>query len=323
MNISRMCLIGLAFAAFALAGCQPGEQPAEQVEEATELVEERAEPVDPPIDRPQAHVVQVTTLDYAFQTPRAISSGWTTFEMTNRGEQEHFMLLWRLPEGRTFEDWVEVVVRPFGQAMEQYEAGNVDREGLFTLLGEVLPEWFFEANTAGGVGLLSPGGIARTAVTLEPGEYVMECYVRNPDGKFHGELGMIQPLTVTGEASGATEPEADVDVTITNYELNVEGEFRRGRQTVRVQVLDDPEGMLSHDIHLARLDGGGSVEEAIAWMDWVDSMQAPAPVKFLGGAEDLPAGNTAYVTVDLEPGEYAWISESYSERGVVKAFRVE
>jgi hypothetical protein len=65
------------------------------------------------------------------------------------------------------------------------------------------------------------------------------------------------------------------------------------------------------------------VDDVVAWMDWLDALTAPAPIEFMGGAEDMPAGNTAYITVDLTPGRYAWVSESYGSRGMAKQFTVE
>jgi hypothetical protein len=58
-------------------------------------------------------------------------------------------------------------------------------------------------------------------------------------------------------------------------------------------------------------------------MSWIDGMVSPAPVEFLGGADQMPAGSTAYFEVDLEPGSYAWISEGYAAQGAVKEFVVE
>lgn len=328
MKIAKECLFAIALVAVALSGCQPTEAPDESADGAPKM-ERSASETEPgaaatePDRAAEPNVVKVTVLEYAFQAPLAIPSGWSTFEMTNTGDQEHFMLLWRLPEGRTFADWQEEVGKPFGEEMMRYDAGELDRESLFAALGERLPDWFSQARPSGGIGVTAPDGTAATAVDLAPGEYVMECYVRNPEGKFHGELGMIRPLTVTEKDTGAPEPEADIRMTISNYDLVVDGKFERGRQTVRVAMADDPEGLLSHDIHLVRLDDEASLDEAIEWMDWVDAMYAPAPVEFLGGAEDMPAGSTAYVKIDLEPGRYAWISESYSKRGVVKQFQVD
>jgi hypothetical protein len=268
-------------------------------------------------------VVEVTAREFTFEAPSEIPSGWTTFRMRNAGEQEHFLVLWRLPEGNSFEDYVTQVVPAFGGIMGPYMAGTTDREEALQALGAALPEWFGSVVPAGGSGLTAPGHTAQTTVDLEPGNYVMECYVRTPEGVFHGMLGMLHALTVTDVPSGATAPEADIELSLSNYEITTEGKLTAGEHTVRVDVVEDPEGFLKHDVHLVRLADGTSVDEVVAWMDWMDALMAPAPGEFLGGAEDMSAGHTAYVTVDLTPGNYAWVSESYGSRGVVKEFTVE
>lgn len=268
-------------------------------------------------------MVEVEIFDFGFDAPETIASGWSTFRVRNSGEQEHFMLLWKLPEGATFEDWKAEVVTAFDEPMTRYEAGELDQEGMFEALLEGIPDWFFDAEPAGGVALLSPGEAGQSTVDLAPGTYVMECYVRAPDGQFHGMLGMIREMTVTDATTGAEAPGADVDLAIANDGITIDGEFVRGEQTVRVTVTEAPEGLLGHDAHLVKLDDETELDEVITWMDWVDAYRSPGPDRFLGGAEDLPEGGTAYVTVDLEPGEYAWVSESYAEQGVVKRFTVE
>ncbi|MGB5304203.1 MAG: hypothetical protein WBP17_13740, partial [Gemmatimonadota bacterium] len=82
---------------------------------------------------------------------------------------------------------------------------------------------------------------------------------------------------------------------------------------------------LGNDVHVVRLDEGTDLDEVIAWMDWmnVDGLRAPSPATFLGGVHEMPAGYTAFFTVDLEPGRYAWIAESGAARGMVEEFTVE
>jgi len=43
---------------------------------------------------------------------------------------------------------------------------------------------------------------------------------------------------------------------------------------------------------------------------------------FLGGTQTLAAGRTAYFTVELEAGNYAWISEVPVENEMWKTFEV-
>lgn len=273
-----------------------------------------------------AGVVDVVAREFAFDAPDSIPSGWTTFRMENAGEQEHFLVLWRLPDGTSFEDYRVEVVDVFGRVWERYTAGEIDREGAGRALGEELPAWFFTGVTpSGGPALTEPGESAQATVRLVPGTYVMECYVKTPDGRFHSEVGMLRQLTVTDESTDASPPDADVRLTLSNYEIASSGELAAGTRTVAVDVQENPEGFLAHDINLFRLEAGADVQEIVDWMDWMDLEQfrAPAPGYSLGGMEHMTAGATGYLTVRLGPGRYAWVSEGYGAQGMVRTFDVE
>jgi len=298
-----------ALTALTLAACQP----AEQVEEPAEAV--------PPIN-----LVEVTVFDFAFKAPDQIPSGWTTLRVKNAGKQEHFALLQRLPEGKRIDDYGAEVGAVFGEVWERYSAGEIDRDGAGQALGQQLPEWFFaELVPSGGVAITEPGATSQSTVHLEPGIYVMECYVKTPGGVWHTMLGMVHEITVTADASDASPPDADAELTLSNYQIAVSGELAAGTNTVAVHVVDTPEGMMAHDINLFRLDEGVDVDEIVAWMDWMDldGFRAPAPGYSLGGVEHLAAGATGYMTVDFKPGRYAWVSEGYGAQGVALEFTIE
>lgn len=268
-------------------------------------------------------VVDVTARDFSFEAPDTIAPGWTAFRLANTGQQEHFMVLWRMPEGKSLADYEADVVPPFDSIMGPYRAGEWDRAKALETLGGLLPDWYGGVAPASGVGLTAPGDTSRTTVELAPGTYVMECYVKTPGGQFHGTLGMLRELTVAGEDHGAAPPRADVEMTLSNYQIAVDSALTAGEHTVRVTTTENPEGLLPHDVQLARIDTATSVDSVVAWMDWLDDLEAPAPATFLGGAEQMLAGDTAYVHLDLSPGDYAWVSEWYGGRGMVKEFTVE
>lgn len=310
-----LLLLVFAIASTALIACGPPET---EVPAATET---------PPQTMAEAAVgaavVEITVEDYSFLGPPKMRSGWTTFRMTNKGEQPHFMLLWRLPEDRTFDEYAAEVSQPFQEEFDRYYSGEVSREEMLERVVARLPEWFGTVEGMGGVGLTAPGRTAQATVLLESGDYVMECYVVSPEGKFHGSLGMLRPLIVTDESTGMQEPEADIRITLSNYTMSVEGEATPGEHVVAVHATENAEGIIGHDAHLARLEPDSSVEDLVAWMSWIDALRAPAPAEFLGGAEHLGAGRTSYLTVSLEPGRYAWISEGFASKGMVQEFVVE
>jgi hypothetical protein len=267
--------------------------------------------------------VEVLARDYAFSAPDTIPSGWTTFHMVNEGNEPHFFLLNRLPDGKTIEDYGAEVGAPFDSVWNALASGAVDKPEAGAMLGRLLPAWYADVVQTGGVGLLAPGRTALATARLEPGSYVMECYVKTPDGTFHSALGMVLPITVSAELSDQEPPTPDLSITLTNEALSVEGVPSKGEQTVAVHFEEHPVAGLGNDVHLVRLDGT-SVEEVVPWMDWmnVDGLRAPAPAPFLGGTQEMPLGETAYFRAVLEPGSYAWISETGAER-LVQEFSVD
>jgi hypothetical protein len=312
----RRTLFVTTLAALLLTGCQPAEV---TETETAESPAEQLAATDPSI-------VDIKAVDFAFEAPNEIASGWVTFRFANEGSQEHFALLWKLPQGKTIDDYSAEVGEVFGSIWERYEAGEIDRDGTGAALGEELPEWFFtEAVASGGPALTEGGATSETTVFLEPGTYVAECYVKSPEGVWHNLMGMMQEITVTTEANDASPPEADVEMTLSNYQIVIEGALVAGSQTVAVHVEDTPEGFMAHDINLFRIDDEAQLAEIVEWMDWMDlqGFRAPAPGYSLGGVEHLAAGSVGYFTVELEPGLYAWISEGYGARDMTQTFVVE
>jgi len=270
-------------------------------------------------------VIDVKAEDYSFTAPPTFPSGWVTLRFHNEGQEPHFMFVLELPEGVTFDDYAAGVAQPFSDLYRQYRAGELDQATFLEQLGAAVPEWFFTARRAGGAGFTSAGRTSETTVHLEPGNYIIECYVRamTEGDSFHGTHGMLRPLIVTEEPSGLEPPLADIDIGLSNYAISVEGDLSAGKHVARVRVEENPEGLIFHNVHLVRLDGGQTAAEVAPWMDWVDAMLPPAPAELLGGAGQMSAAGESYVTVDLAPGRYAWVSETYGVQGMVHEFTVE
>jgi hypothetical protein len=271
------------------------------------------------------NVVDVTARDYYFVVSDSIPSGWITFRLKNEGECHHFFFLTLLPDSIPFERYGKDVGSAFVIARDSLQAG-MDKAKAGALLGSLLPKWYGSAKYMGGTGLIAPGKTALTTMKLVPGTYVMECYMKTKEGKFHGELGMVRPITVTEKVSEMKEPnDADLDLTLSNNNIEPNGELSSGIHRVAVHFKEQPQIGLGNDIHLVQLNKNTDMDQLIAWMDWmnINGLRAPAPVEFLGGTQEMPAGYTSYFTVDLEPGRYAWISETAKDKNLVKEFTIE
>jgi len=290
----------------------------------------RKPPADTTATR-SANVIELKAVDRSFQAPDSVASGWVTFRFTNASTMTHFAVVERLPKGIGVREQQEQVAPVFQAGMDLLTEGKPDKA--MAEFG-VLPEWFGQVVFTGGPGLTAPGRTSQATVYLEPGTYLLECYVKT-DGVFHSynpdptAYGMVHQLTVTAPASAAPEPEAAVTLTLSSTGgIEMSGTPVAGKQTVAVHFKDQivHENFVGHDVHLVRLVDDTDSDALVAWMDWtrVGGLQTPAPAQFLGGVNEMPAGKTGYMTVTLEPGRYAWVAEvpNAAEKGMMKEFTV-
>lgn len=264
----------------------------------------------------RANLVELTARGLEFEGPDRIPSGWTTIRFENESDLAHFAVLERMPEGYGVAEQQEEIAPVFQEGMDLLNAG--DSEAALAVF-ETLPAWFGQIVFLGGPGLVSGREVTQMTVDLEPGTYVLECYVKT-NGVFHsfhaepGATAMVHEITVTDEASGAPRPEPTIELSISSTEgITGAGDVRPGSHTVAVHFEDQivHEHFLGHDVHLVRLEEDTDLDGLAAWMSWTapTGLETPAPARFLGGTHEMPAGETAYFDVLLRPGRYAWIGE--------------
>lgn len=266
--------------------------------------------------------IEVVAKDFTFTVADTIPSGWSTFRMKNTGMMDHFFLLTKLPDSLTIDDYLSDVAAAFGVAWEALKE-NKSKEVAFGLLGEHLPEWYASAKAMGGTGLISGGETAINTLKLDPGYYVMECYVKTKNGQFHTELGMINPLIVSDEITDNKPPESDVQIALTNDSLQIGGNIKSGTNVFSVSFKEQTAFGLGNDIHIIKLSDSMNLDEVSQWMDWsnIKGLVSPGPGVFVGGTQEMPVGYTAYFKCDLSSGDYAFIAET--PIGRYKTFTVE
>jgi len=322
-----LSLAAFAAALLLLQGCGKRQEPAEQ----TSAKQEAANTAPVPAPEAPPHVVEIRAVGKTFEGPTEIPSGWITFRFVNASSMIHFAMIDVPPEGVTTQEMSDTVMAYFQEAMDGMNAG--DQEAVNAAFGK-FPEWTGELGRSGGPGLLSPGRNSQATVHLDPGRYMLECYVKS-DGVFHttspgpGQLGMLLDLTVTQEPNNAPQPQANATLAIRNsgFEL-VSGALTAGPNTIRVEFVEQQAlpSFVGNDVHLMRVDAEDSIARAGAWLDWraKEGLEDPSPVTFLGGINDLPAGTHGYFSVSLEPGDYAFIAEMPGpvEAGFVLPFSV-
>lgn len=288
-------------------------------------------PETPQVDSPQENVLELEVQGLSFVGPDTIKSGWTTIRVINKGGMTHHALVYRLPDGITAEMVDEQVVVPIQQSLTAAIAGDTEKAAK---IAATMPAWVGDLTWLGGPGMMSDGVTGEATMFLEPGNYIVECYVKT-NGVQHnynpepGEFGMLFPLTVVAEDGGMPEPDANVTLTLSNsgYEIS-EGGFVPGENSVRVNFAEQQlyNNFVGHDAHVFRIDEGTDVDAAARWPDFfpIDGQQTPAPARFVGGIHDMPEGTTGYFKLTLEPGDYGITAEipNAKESGFFQRFSV-
>jgi hypothetical protein len=211
----------------------------------------------------------------------------------------------RLPEGMTFDDFMALLAGPSAASPEAMmgtpgaEAGPPEGEG-----EDRPPEWYFQAEMAGGTGAFA--GPAQAIIDLTPGEWI--AWAGFPDAP-QAPVG----LTVTGEvgatpAAGA-EPAADVTVTMFEYDFAVEGTLTPGSHVFAVTNV----GAQPHEMFMLRSPGPVTEEQIAQFLDMDMTGATPAadadlpnPEEFIPAAAMTPLsmGKTGWIPVNLGAGTY-------------------
>jgi hypothetical protein len=277
-------------------------------------------------------MLEIDAIGMRFKGGNTISSGWTTIRLNNKDNMLHFAMVVRLPDGVTANMYSDDLGSIFQQGYDLMLEGR--NEEVATVFASI-PKWASKLTYHGGPGFISGNKSAEATQYLDPGNYVVECYIKS-GGVFHsyspvpGELTMLLPLRVTDTPGNMAEPKANATLTINEAGVQLtEGELKPGKNSIRVKFdtqIRFP-SFVGQDVHVIRINTDTDIQAALDWMDWQkpQGLLVPSPVTFIGGINDvMPAGSTAYFTVDLSSGNYAFISETpeADKKGLLLEFEI-
>ena len=274
------------------------------------------------------NTIEVVTNEMDFQIPSRIKSGWTTFKYNNKSSETHFFIFEKMPEGITIDNYNNELVPPFKAAFNYLINDEVEKA---MKEFENIPAWWNDVKLGGGVGLISPKNIAESTIYMHPGTYVMECYVRMPNGMPHAFYGMLKEIEVTEETNNMQEPSYDHSISISSEEgITFLDSIKAGNYQLAINFKDQKqyETLLGHDVNLVRLDNISKLDTLGKWINAanIKAFRTPIPegLIFLGGVEDLEEGETGYFKTQLQQGTYVLISEipNALDRNMYKTFRV-
>jgi uncharacterized cupredoxin-like copper-binding protein len=223
---------------------------------------------------PPASDVTITATDYTFEaSSQRIAAGRVRLTLDNKGTEAHQVQLGRVEPGTTVDSFVHAF----------HQEGSAAAEKLL--------EW------QTGVNGVEPGRSSTVVGDLEPGHYLMVCFVPGHDGVSHIDKRMVVPIEVVDGGEAAAEPEAEGDVVIKDYAITFPQGFD-GNGTFAVRNT----GPADHELILMRFKDGKDLNDLLAWSD--AGSKGEAPFTYEGGIGTIPSGETSWIDWHLRAGRY-------------------
>ena len=249
--------------------------------------------------------VTITAKDFSFDAPASIPAGLTRLHLQNSGKEEHQAQLVRLNPGVTL---------PQVQAALQQGPDSALR--LVTV--------------AGGPNAAPPGGTADVIDDLQPGQYLLLCFVSGADNIPHVAKGMLKPLQVTGgtPAVAAQLPAAQAMVTLREFSFTAPATLPSGQTVVKVTNS----GTQPHELTVVKLNGI-TAEQLKSALGNANATPPPGPPPFsaVGGLGAIAPGTSGEALLTLTPGNYALLcfvpdpatGKPHAAEGMVQGFSVK
>lgn len=220
-------------------------------------------------------VVTIHAKDFAFQSPKQIPAGMTTFHVVNDGPGLHHVTIVRLADGKSLADLSDALKSP-----------------------GPLPDW---ATFVGGPNAPDPGHDANATLDMAPGNYALLCMVDVPGGVPHFAKGMAAPLTVVASSTpSAPAPAATDTLLLQDYSFSIADPITSGTQTFLVKnTAKQP-----HEVEVIKLAPGKTPQDVLTWMQ---KPNGPPPGSAVGGVATMSGDSPTYFTTDITPGDYLLI----------------
>jgi hypothetical protein len=235
-------------------------------------------------------VPRIEAREYSYVLPAKIEGGVTSIEFANTGKEMHEFALGRLAPGATLAQFRRELTDGDDQAPGEDVARDV-----------------------GGVPQLSPGRRVTVTRKLEPGTYVLLCYVPGPDGKPHIDYGMLGSFEVAGDSNHAP-PKPDAVIVAGDKRFKVP-KLNAGRQTIELRNAATRE----REFQLGSPEPGKTLPDVERWFD--EGMRGPAPIVFPGGIQSIPAGSSVYQELELEAGRTYYLDDEHGLEARFTVFR--
>ena len=225
--------------------------------------------------KPSLPRITIVAKDFSFDIPETLPAGLVAITMNNVGIEPHQATLARLNQGVTRDQILTAAAKNPGEALRLLTA-------------------------VGGPAAIGSNRSQEVILTLFPGQYVVACFVLSPDHKYHTAFGMIKFVQVNSSSNlgQVSQPVAQGKVIFKDFSFVLPDSLKAG--PILLNVTN--EGAEPHQVTFLKLAPGKTVQDAT---NFLGEQIGPAPFERVGGMSALSTGQSGWVKLDLEPGNYA------------------
>lgn len=210
-----------------------------------------AKPTTP--TRPAPPQATITTIDFAYQMPATLSTGYVDLTLVNNGAEQHEAQFVLLNDGVSFDQFQSALLA----------------QGLLVMrtLGTL----------EGGPNITPPGKSTEVVLNLPAGQYAVLAPIPAKDGVRQYLKGMIAPVTVSGASNvnQVQHPSPDRPILLRGFSITVPGTIKVGAETWQVSNQGDQ----PYEFNLVELAPGKTEQDVITFYN---APAGPPPFVNLG-----------------------------------------
>jgi hypothetical protein len=228
----------------------------------------------------QAHDAMYSFDGTTLSGPKTMEAGYHTLMLENEADAPSTLYVFQVKESST----PEAVQEAWNNVNASFMGGGDPNAAINALLevANVLSGPLSEPNASNEIGL-----------EFTPGDYLLIGEARGEEGPQQGTLN----LTVSEASATTAAPEADVNVVMADFAFSVPGDIQSGDQLWKVTN----EGQQIHHMIIMKPNEGKTLDDILAY-DPASGGEEPATEVAI--IEVMTNGESAYKTMNLEPGEY-------------------
>jgi hypothetical protein len=298
MNRPRTVLLALVLA-MATAGCLG------RPVQPTPVPPRLPTPTPPIVGRTASGLptIVITARDAAYEAPEEMPAGWVSVTLNNGASQQRNVQFFRINPGISVDELATALTSG------EYPVPRL-------------------VQFAGGLGTVPPGGRQETVMELTEGRYVMASLIhdwylvpRVPPGVYR--LFRVVPAPAIAAVALPQQHDGELAMLDYAYTLPIIGS---GKHTYKLTNKgNDP-----HEILIRQISPGKTLDDVVAYVLDPGGLPPPYDESGSGGALVFAAGTSAWMTLDLTPGDYIGIcfvvepksGKTHTQLGMVIQFQV-